>query len=315
MADIYFRQGNHKKAIEEGEKSVFLSPSSAWNHVAFGRMMHYTERPEEAITSLEKGMRLSPYYPANWLLFIARAYHQAGRYEDAIAAYQQLLDRSQKNEAEPLRAHVGLVLTYLELGQEDKALEHATEVLKIDPVYPFLAIAKRNLRYKDMQYLKYLLIPVTSMQAKPLEKEIFAHTEKPAFHMKYPKGSKKFPGDRTNVLRMRSPGGAAGFYTFGAGIDDIPQGMQLSEVGTKYFVSFLKPFGSNITVNSNREIILKNNTKAYRTEIEWLRLDGATWMTTIVVSAIKDGKWVYASAHTMGDPAEVAWIPESLSFE
>jgi adenylate cyclase len=315
LADIYFRKGNRQKAIEEGEKAIFLSPSSAYNYVAFGRIVHFSERPEEAINSIEKGMRLSPYYPASWLLFIARAYHQAGRFNDATSAYQKFLDRCQKGEAEPLRGHVGLVLSYLELGQDDEALKHASEVFKINPGYPFLSIAKRNLLYKDLQYLKNLLIPVTSMQAKPLDKEIFAHAEQPAFHLEYPKGSKSFPGDSTNVLMMRSPGGPAGFFTFGAGIDDVPKGMKLNEIGTEYYLSFLKPYGSNINVKSNREISLKDNTKAYRTEIEWLRLDGATWMSTTVVSVIKDGKWVYASAHTMGDPAEVAWIPESLTFD
>jgi hypothetical protein len=41
----------------------------------------------------------------------------------------------------------------------------------------------------------------------------------------------------------------------------------------------------------------------------------AKWIDTIVVSAYKDGKWVFAAAHTGGDPAELAWIPESLTFD
>jgi len=289
-----------------------LAPSNAYLHVALGRILHFTERPDDAIISIEKGMRLSPYYPANWLLFLSRAYHQGRRYEDAISAYQQLLDRSQKGEAEPLRAHAGLVLSYLELGREDEALKHAAEVFKINPDYPFLWLARRNLRYHDVQYLKHLLIPVTSRQAKPLGKERFIHTGPPNFHLEYPKGSRNLPKPDKGFVMMKSSPGRG---WFGSGIYEIPPDMPLSEIGPKLYLAGLKAYGSNEEVLSNQEFTLEDGTRAYKTEIKWLDLDGATWIDTIVVSAYKDGKWIFAAVHTGGDPADLAWIPESLAFD
>jgi tetratricopeptide (TPR) repeat protein len=312
MAEIFHRQGDYQKAIEEGELAVSLAPSNAINHLVLGRIMHYAKRPNEAITLIKTAMRLSPYFPANYLLFLARAYHQAGNYEDAIAAYQQLLDRSQKGEAEPLRAHVGLVVAYLELGQEDKAKYHAAEVFQIEPNYPFFAVAKRNLLYSDLEHLERLLSPVTSQQVKATEKERFVHKGEPAFYFDYPKDSKNRPKQlESSVLSMRSPGRVA----FDACVDVIPQDIPLSKIGPKHYASILNTLGSNVEVISNKELILKDGTEAFRTEIKWLYADGKTWLNTVLVSAFKEGKWIYITVHPIGNPADVAWIVESLTFE
>jgi hypothetical protein len=42
--------------------------------------------------------------------------------------------------------------------------------------------------------------------------------------------------------------------------------------------------------------------------------DGVTWLNTIVVSAFKDGKWVFTAVHHAGAPEAVAWIAESFQF-
>ena len=43
--------------------------------------------------------------------------------------------------------------------------------------------------------------------------------------------------------------------------------MKLEDFGPKQYASWMNKFGSNITVISNREITLKDGTKAYRTDI------------------------------------------------
>jgi hypothetical protein len=72
--------------------------------------------------------------------------------------------------------------------------------------------------------------------------------------------------------------------------------------------------GSNVKVISNKEITLKDGTKAYRTDIEWL-FQGSFSLTTLVVSAFKNGKWVFLTAHPWQAPNEVASIVESLTFK
>ena len=62
-------------------------------------------------------------------------------------------------------------------------------------------------------------------------------------------------------------------------VADIPEAMTLADIGPKVYLPTLKEVGSNFNVVSNDEITLKDGTKAYRTEIEWLYHDGKTWIT------------------------------------
>jgi hypothetical protein len=61
--------------------------------------------------------------------------------------------------------------------------------------------------------------------------------------------------------------------------------------------------------------LTKDGTRAYKTEIRW-HFGGILWIKSIVVSTYKDGKCVFIGVHpTEGDTIDMAWIPESLSFE
>jgi len=89
--------------------------------------------------------------------------------------------------------------------------------------------------------------------------------------------------------------------------------MQLKEFGPKAFVHELGKFGSDIRVTSNREIILKCGTRAYRTNITWVT-KSAMPITTLLVSAYKDGKVVFICAHPWYNPYRAEPIVESLRF-
>jgi tetratricopeptide (TPR) repeat protein len=57
----------------------------------------------------------------------------AGRYEEAIEAFGELLERAQKGEFDRLIAHNYLASVYAMQGNMKKARFHASEVLKINP--------------------------------------------------------------------------------------------------------------------------------------------------------------------------------------
>ncbi len=74
--------------------------------------------------------------------------------------------------------------------------------------------------------------------------------------------------------------------------------------------------GVNFKVISNKPIILKDGTKAYRTELEYLYPTGSYKIGLVSVSAFRDKKVVNVNIHTTaGLQSELAWIPESLTFE
>ncbi len=140
---------------------------------------------------------------------------------------------------------------------------------------------------------------------------VFVRTASPAFKFEYPNGSRKKATDAPNqIMAMENPAGVV----FQAAVADIPEGMKLADVGPKALAVALEKVGSNVKVISNKGITLKDGTKAYRTDMEWL-FQGSFSITTLVVSALKDGKWVSLATHPWQAPNEVASIVESLTFK
>ena len=151
----------------------------------------------------------------------------------------------------------------------------------------------------------------------PSEKEgvardgVFKRTASPAFKFAYPPGSKKgATKSPRQIMRMKTHRNVP----FVAAITDVPEGWKPIDFGPKFYAPGLERVGTNIRIISNKEITLKCGTRAYRTDIKWL-WKNCLQFTTIVVSALKDGKCVYIAVHPWQDPEEVASIPESLTFE
>jgi len=140
---------------------------------------------------------------------------------------------------------------------------------------------------------------------------IFKRTTPPNFQFKYPLGSKKAATDAPGqVMRMTTPAGVR----FSASVGDIPEGIGLEDFGKNYYAPALKNVGSNIQVISNNKISLKCGTIAYRTDIEWL-WNNSLKITSLVVTAYKDGKFVFVAAHPWQYLEEVAPLPESLQLK
>jgi adenylate cyclase len=144
LGQIYLLQRQHDKAIAEGEKAIALDPNSAVAHIFLSSTLHYSGRSEEAIVHIKKAMRLSPYYPAIYLMFLADSYFSIRRYDESIAANKQLLERARMGEWPIYSPHMGLALTYIELGKEEKARFHAAELLRTNPRFSLKTFPSRN---------------------------------------------------------------------------------------------------------------------------------------------------------------------------
>jgi hypothetical protein len=97
---------------------------------------------------------------------------------------------------------------------------------------------------------------------------VFKRAASPAFKFKYLFGSKKeairYSGE---VMRMITSGN----ILISAYVVEIPQGVKIKDFGLKFYAKNLENYGSNIKIVSNKEIVLKGGTKAYRTDVTWLR--------------------------------------------
>ncbi|MGD2187844.1 MAG: serine hydrolase [Desulfobacterales bacterium] len=140
---------------------------------------------------------------------------------------------------------------------------------------------------------------------------VFTRTASPAFQFKYPIGSKKAATNGVNqVMRMHPPAGS----TFFAAIVDIPGSLKLKDFGPKFYAQDLGIFVSNVNVISNEEITLKCGTKAYRTDMTYL-WKGYVPFTAFLVSAYKDGKCIFVSAHSWKNHDDYVPIVESLTLK
>ena len=156
MNVIYMFQGKYEEAIAEGEKAVALEPNEANHYARLGTVLRTAGRADEAIANMNKAMRLNPHYPAWYLFDLGGAYEILGQYNEALATWNRLLERSLKGESNPLLVHQWLVITYARLGQMEKARAHAENILKLNPKYT-VEFFRKSTPYKDQTYLDGLV--------------------------------------------------------------------------------------------------------------------------------------------------------------
>lgn len=136
------------KAIEESEIAVSLSPNSADSVVLLAITYRTVGRVEEALSMLEKAMRLNPM-PPNWYLHeFGSCYRLMGRYEEAIAVFKRVLNRS----PDYLNSRLNLIVTYVMSGEEEAARNEVVEVLKQSPDFSIERFLK-HFPYKDQKIL------------------------------------------------------------------------------------------------------------------------------------------------------------------
>jgi adenylate cyclase len=148
LSGIYVWLREYDKAIAEAEKAVSLDPNSAYAYYALGSGLDYAGRYQEAIPFFQKSLRLSPI-PVETTPFVrlAGVYRTLGQYEEAEAIYKKAL---QLYGADDLLVHVALAGTYAMMGREKEAQAEAAEVLRIDPTFSAVSLARRN-PWKDQK--------------------------------------------------------------------------------------------------------------------------------------------------------------------
>jgi TolB-like protein/cytochrome c-type biogenesis protein CcmH/NrfG len=122
--------GDLPHAVSAFERALELNPSLMMAYQGLGVALS-TERPDEAIRILEKGIRLSPRDPFIYLFHhqIAVAHMMAGRYEDALAAEEKSL----RLHADQPHAYRVSAACYGHLGQVDRAREALERMRELSP--------------------------------------------------------------------------------------------------------------------------------------------------------------------------------------
>lgn len=154
---INLNQGQYDKAIDAGLKAIANGPNNALSHVLLAYVMLFAGKFDEAVLFAERAVRLTPYCPDWYLSILGQSYRQAGRSEEAFAAYSKALDRSKKNKTNHMPSLLGLVDVSIQLGREKEARLYAAGVMEISPDFSFKYF-HQVYPYKNPAYLERILI-------------------------------------------------------------------------------------------------------------------------------------------------------------
>ena len=124
----YMYKQQYEEGVAEEERAIALDPNNADAYVWLSEILNMAGRPQEAIESATKAMRLNPRYPPFYAFNVGWAYTLTGRYEEAIATLKQVLSRNPNF----FSAHALLAASYMsawvgQWGQDPQMLERALE--------------------------------------------------------------------------------------------------------------------------------------------------------------------------------------------
>ena len=148
LGGLYLVQRQWDKAIAAGKRAVTLSPNSADILTLFAVTLKSVGRVDEALSMIEKAIRLNPMPPELYLHELGTYYRLLGRYDEAIAVLKRNLDHG-KNY---LMSMINLTATYSMAGKLDQARAQAREVLSIMPDFSAKQFMK-GFPYKDQKII------------------------------------------------------------------------------------------------------------------------------------------------------------------
>jgi hypothetical protein len=134
----------------------------------------------------------------------------------------------------------------------------------------------------------------------------------PAFTLEYPDDAqpeKIVSPDQ--VWAVKTPDGLA----MQAGVLPLIEGSELKDYADKYYKPALaKSENTTVKLTKNEPYELSDGTKAYYAELEW-KYQGSITITTVLITAVKDGKLVYVTGHPWQDIEDVSEMVKTLRFK
>jgi adenylate cyclase len=127
MEFMYGFRKQHDQAVAAGEKAVSIAPGSADAQFSLGRALNYACRDKEALIHLENAVRMNPFPPAHYFMYVGTAHLNLGNHEEAVSALKKALTMTPKNEF----ARYCLIVAYVEMGRMEEARAEAQELSKI----------------------------------------------------------------------------------------------------------------------------------------------------------------------------------------
>jgi adenylate cyclase len=148
LAMLYVNKGEYDRPVEEAEVAASLDNGALTN---LGSTLMHACRFTEAITVLEKALRLNPLRPhSSCLMNLAISHSMIGQYDQAVQYNKRLL----QSQPDHFIGNLSLTVTYSKMGRMEDARKQAAEVLRINPKFSLERLTK-VMRYKNPVYTEH----------------------------------------------------------------------------------------------------------------------------------------------------------------
>jgi adenylate cyclase len=152
MGIVRLSRGEHAQAIASMEKALALNPNYADSYGQLAWVLTYSDQPKEALRVMEKAIRLNPHYTWSYSMVLGEAYFTLARYDDAIAALEEGLERNPTAQ----RLRMFLAASYAQAGRLADAEWEVAELLTLDPDFSLEHVAEVA-PYQDPEPLNRLI--------------------------------------------------------------------------------------------------------------------------------------------------------------
>jgi adenylate cyclase len=129
LGNVQLFRRQHDEAVAAARQWLQLEPGNADAHANLAAAFNFSGEPEQVKPLIEKAMRLNPFYPFYYILYVGSACLTMGRYEEAL----EPLKRSVAHNPEATPTHLYLAACLGHLGKDEPAREALAEVLRIYP--------------------------------------------------------------------------------------------------------------------------------------------------------------------------------------
>lgn len=138
MSSLYLQKGQYDNALSAAERGVALNPNGADARFTLAAIVGQLGRWEESVLYAKKAIRLNPFPMIYYYFALGHAYFMTGQYDESIATFKKMLNRSPDN----IYAQVFLAASYSLAGRNIDAAAAAKEVLRLNPKFSLASQAK-----------------------------------------------------------------------------------------------------------------------------------------------------------------------------
>ncbi len=152
LGNIHLFNKNHEQSIAACRRALELDPNYADAYGQLALTLNYAGRPEEALEAIHKAMRLDPRQPFVYLRIKGQTHYQMGRYDAAIAEFERVVERNPAAS----EGHLFLAAAYAQVGRIEDAEWEAQEILTLLPNFTLARMRQRE-PYKDPAHLDHYI--------------------------------------------------------------------------------------------------------------------------------------------------------------